>query len=225
MIGGSISISAGSSDGQSESDQGGSLKLSAGNANGGGGGSIDVTSGESNYESSMYAYGVSLYLSCICGLCNMPSKTSHSVYLYLRYIAGGHVAIQSSNAGEFGPSGSLFFSTGDVTKPKRTTHQGNDSGDISIVTGSSQHGFGGDIKLTSGDGFGDFVNDKRGGGSISLTAGDTTGHRNAAGSVNIMAGWGHQTSGDVRIHTPKSTAPETGNIIISTGATYIDVFC
>lgn len=132
-------------------------------------------------------------------------------------VAGGHIAIRSSNAGEFGPSGGLLLSTGDVTKPKRTTHQGDDSGHIHILTGMSKHGFGGDIKLVSGDGFGDFVNDKRGGGSISLIAGDTTGYRNAAGSVNIMAGWGHQSSGDVRIHTPKSTASETGNIIISTG--------
>ena len=85
-----------------------------------------------------------------------------------------------------------------------------------ISTGSSTHGFGGDISIASGDGFGDFISDK-GGGSIVLKAGDTTGHSNAAGSINIAAGWGHQTSGDVIIHTPKSSMRDTGNIVIGTG--------
>jgi hypothetical protein len=154
MIGGMITIDAGSSDGHSESDNGGNVMVSAGAANMGEGGSVGIKSGGSNYDSS------------------------------------GSVTIGSSDSGEYGPSGSLSLYTGDVTIPKRTTSEGDDSGSISISTGTSKHGFGGDIKLASGDGFGDFVNNDLGGGSISLLAGDTTGHANAAGSVNIMSGWG-----------------------------------
>ena len=100
------------------------------------------------------------------------------------------MAIGSAEAGEYGESGSLSLSTGDVTISRKTTTDGNDSGAISISTGYSKHGFGGDIELRSGDGFGDVVREESGGGSISLIAGDTTGYRNAAGSVNIMSGWG-----------------------------------
>lgn len=100
------------------------------------------------------------------------------------------MVIGSANAGEYGQSGSLSLSTGDVLKERRTTTDGNDSGAISISTGYSKHGFGGDIELRSGDGFGDVVREENGGGSISLIGGDTTGYRNAAGSVNIMSGWG-----------------------------------
>ncbi len=45
-------MTAGKSDGESASDSGGTIKLSAGSANGGYGGSISLSSGGSSYESS-----------------------------------------------------------------------------------------------------------------------------------------------------------------------------
>lgn len=78
MIGGSVSISAGSSDGQSENDHGGSLNFSAGNANGGVGGSIDVVSGGSNYESSMLFVFTTLIL-----VYAMSYLTSYTILVYL----------------------------------------------------------------------------------------------------------------------------------------------
>lgn len=132
---------------------------------------------------------------------------------------GGRVSIGSADAGEYGESGSLSLHTGDVALKRRTTSDSDDSGSISISTGSSKHGFGGTIKIKSGDGFGDYISD-RDGGNIELQAGSITGHSNAAGSVRISSGWGHQTSGDVSIHTPKSSTPHTGNIVIGTGMLY-----
>ena len=52
MIGGSVTISAGSSNGPTEKDVGGSVSFTAGSANYGVGGSIDLTSGGSKYDSS-----------------------------------------------------------------------------------------------------------------------------------------------------------------------------
>lgn len=130
--------------------------------------------------------------------------------------AGGHVKIGSADAGEYGESGSINISTGDVTLKRRTTSEADDSGSIKVSTGSSKHGLGGDINMVAGNGFGDYISN-RGGGSIVLQAGDTTGHSNTAGSVNIASGWGHQISGDVTIHTPKSSMRDTGNIAVRTG--------
>lgn len=117
----------------------------------------------------------------------------------------------------YGKSGDLLLQTGDVTVKRRATSAAADSGSINISTGTSNYGFGGDIKLESGDGFGDLTSD-RGGGSIVLHAGDTTGFSNPAGSVDIRAGKGHQTSGDVLIRTQRSSFRDSGNILIGTGA-------
>ena len=54
MIGGSVDISAGSSNGPSETDVGGSVRFSAGSANYGVGGSVDLMSGGSKFDSSMF---------------------------------------------------------------------------------------------------------------------------------------------------------------------------
>ena len=61
MIGGSVTISAGSSNGPTEKDVGGSLLFTAGSANYGVGGSINITSGGSKYDSSM----LSPFIVCI----------------------------------------------------------------------------------------------------------------------------------------------------------------
>jgi hypothetical protein len=52
MRGGNVKISGGFTDGQSENDTGGSLSFSAGSSNGGDGGVFDVVSGGSDYQSS-----------------------------------------------------------------------------------------------------------------------------------------------------------------------------
>lgn len=54
MVGGNVRINAGSSDGHSDSDVGGIMSLAGGNANRGQGGSVDVSSGGSNYASSKF---------------------------------------------------------------------------------------------------------------------------------------------------------------------------
>ena len=130
------------------------------------------------------------------------------------------MSIGSANAGMYGKSGDLALFTGDVTVKRRASSSSDDSGSINISTGTSNYGFGGDIKLVSGDGFGDLTSDK-GGGSIILHAGSTTGFANQAGSVDIRAGEGHRTSGDVSIHTPKSSFRDSGNIVIRTGVYFL----
>ena len=177
-IGGSVTIHAGGSGREDQFDtsiDGGDLKFAAGSSKGGDGGAVSMMSGESLKSSSLFF------------ILQLITQRDALVLIYLPFFTGGIVSIGSGNAGEYGQSGNLFLSTGNVTTPRRVSTHHKDSGSIKISTGFSQHGLGGDIGIHSGAGFGDFVSNKDG-GTISILAGNVTGHHNAGGNVKIMSG-------------------------------------
>eukprot|EP00232_Nephroselmis_pyriformis_P028735 CAMPEP_0182854040 /NCGR_PEP_ID=MMETSP0034_2-20130328/1020_1 /TAXON_ID=156128 /ORGANISM="Nephroselmis pyriformis, Strain CCMP717" /LENGTH=3798 /DNA_ID=CAMNT_0024984833 /DNA_START=206 /DNA_END=11599 /DNA_ORIENTATION=+ len=119
--------------------------------------------------------------------------------------SSGSLNVHTADAGFYGVSGGMHFTTGDTTD--------GDSGDFTVNTGHALQGAGGDITLTVGDADRDqdlgtynggnvvvtagLTKDSFAtGGYVSITAGEATDHSGTGGDIVVTAGEGSNTDWD-----------------------------
>merc|ERR1711991_377906 len=196
---------------------GGAVEIAAGYSNGGHGGHVRLSGGESNSTNTETHAG---HVLVVGGSSARGVGGSVLVSSGLgTQLSSGDVVVRSEMSGPTGVSGAVSVQTG--------TASNGSSGGISLTTGQSENGSGGDIALSVGKG------DTGAGGDIDLDAGETTSQDGEGGSiflragaavagtggkVNVFGGYSDSGSGgEVRLTAGNSKDGDGGDLVLDAG--------